>query len=100
MTCDTDPVSCHADRRHCHLRYSRRRPSILSPGSLLWQVDSTFMLHLFPEACSSSCAAAKHIRGLAKKTRIWSLLDDVEMQLGFHTRSRVRKLQQLVETTL
>ncbi|KAF2729776.1 hypothetical protein EJ04DRAFT_59273 [Polyplosphaeria fusca] len=41
--------------------------------------------------------AAKHIEGIARKARIWNILNDVEIQLGYHTKTIVRKLQQLVE---
>lgn len=44
--------------------------------------------------------AAKHISGIGKKTTLWALLDDIEVRHGFSTRSRVKKLQQLVETGL
>jgi hypothetical protein len=42
-------------------------------------------------------AAAKHIDGIARKARIWNVLNDVETQLGYHTRSIVKRLQELVE---
>lgn len=41
--------------------------------------------------------AAKHIQGIARKARIWAILNDVEAELGYHTRSMVKKLQDLVE---
>ncbi|KAI1853593.1 hypothetical protein JX266_001577 [Neoarthrinium moseri] len=41
--------------------------------------------------------AAKHVHGIDKKTALWALLGDVETRHGFSTRSRVKKLQQLVE---
>ncbi|KAK0630318.1 hypothetical protein B0T17DRAFT_218509 [Bombardia bombarda] len=44
--------------------------------------------------------AAKHISGIGKKTKLWTLLEDLEVRHGFTTRSRVHKLQQLVETRL
>ena len=37
--------------------------------------------------------AAKHINPLAKKVRLWALLEKIETELGFHTSSRVEKLQ-------
>jgi hypothetical protein len=41
--------------------------------------------------------AAKHINGLARKARLWNILNDVEAQLGYHTKSTVQRLQKLVE---
>ncbi|ORX94263.1 hypothetical protein BCR34DRAFT_580093 [Clohesyomyces aquaticus] len=41
--------------------------------------------------------AAKHIDGLAQKARVWNILKDVENELGYHTRSVVKRLQDLVE---
>lgn len=41
--------------------------------------------------------AAKHIKGIGKKARIWGILDDVERELGYHTGSIVRRLQALIE---
>ncbi|KAF2002767.1 hypothetical protein P154DRAFT_520536 [Amniculicola lignicola CBS 123094] len=41
--------------------------------------------------------AAKHIKGIARKARIWNILNDVETQLGYHTRSIVKRLQELLE---
>ncbi|OAG12960.1 uncharacterized protein CC84DRAFT_167455 [Paraphaeosphaeria sporulosa] len=41
--------------------------------------------------------AAKHIQGIARKARIWNILNDVEAELGYHTRSMVKRLQDLVE---
>ncbi|KAJ4296766.1 hypothetical protein N0V90_006814 [Kalmusia sp. IMI 367209] len=41
--------------------------------------------------------AAKHINGIARKARIWNILNDVEAELGYHTRSMVKKLQGFVE---
>jgi hypothetical protein len=41
--------------------------------------------------------AAKHIKGIAKKARIWSIMDEVEVRLGYHTGSMVKRLQELVE---
>ncbi|KAJ4353369.1 uncharacterized protein N0V89_005098 [Didymosphaeria variabile] len=41
--------------------------------------------------------AAKHIQGIARKARIWNILKDVEAELGYHTRSMVKRLQDLVE---
>lgn len=38
-------------------------------------------------------AAGKYITSPALKARVWNFLDDVERQLGFHTRSRVKQLQ-------
>ncbi|KAF2176737.1 hypothetical protein K469DRAFT_605880 [Zopfia rhizophila CBS 207.26] len=42
--------------------------------------------------------AAKRIDGVARKARIWNLLHDIETQLGYHTRTAVKRLQGLVET--
>jgi hypothetical protein len=42
--------------------------------------------------------AAKHIDGIARKARIWGIMNDVEVQLGYHTRSMVKRLQELVES--
>ncbi|KAH9886873.1 hypothetical protein F4778DRAFT_773940 [Xylariomycetidae sp. FL2044] len=44
--------------------------------------------------------AAKHISGIGKKTKLWGLLDDLEIRFGLRTRSRVQKLQQLAEPTV
>ncbi|KAF2108554.1 hypothetical protein BDV96DRAFT_605609 [Lophiotrema nucula] len=41
--------------------------------------------------------AAKHITGIARKARLWNILNDVETQLGHHTRSYLKRLQDLVE---
>ncbi|KAF1964919.1 hypothetical protein BU23DRAFT_491249, partial [Bimuria novae-zelandiae CBS 107.79] len=41
--------------------------------------------------------AAKHIHSIARKARIWNILNDVEAELGYHTRSSVKRLQELVE---
>ncbi|KAF2463174.1 uncharacterized protein BDR25DRAFT_115814 [Lindgomyces ingoldianus] len=41
--------------------------------------------------------AAKHINGIARKARIWNVLHDVENELGYHTRSIINRLQELVE---
>ncbi|KAF9883404.1 hypothetical protein FE257_003487 [Aspergillus nanangensis] len=43
--------------------------------------------------------AGKHVDGVIKKTRIWVLLDNIQSNLGYHTRSRVQALQQLLEPT-
>ncbi|KAF2794897.1 hypothetical protein K505DRAFT_303155 [Melanomma pulvis-pyrius CBS 109.77] len=40
--------------------------------------------------------AAKHIDGLNRKARIWHILNDVEAQLGYHTRSVGKRLQDLL----
>ncbi|KAF2817308.1 uncharacterized protein BDZ99DRAFT_431317 [Mytilinidion resinicola] len=39
--------------------------------------------------------AGKHIQGIARKAQIWSFLNDFQTQLGFQSRSKVKKLQQL-----
>jgi hypothetical protein len=41
--------------------------------------------------------AAKHIRGIARKVRIWNIMNEVEEKLGYHTGNMVRRLQALVE---
>ncbi|PVH75722.1 hypothetical protein DL98DRAFT_657920 [Cadophora sp. DSE1049] len=41
--------------------------------------------------------AAKHIDGLARKAKLWAILEDIEARLGFHTSSRVVKLQELAD---
>lgn len=41
--------------------------------------------------------AAKHIQGIARKARIWNILNDVEDELGYHTKSMVKRLQEFVE---
>jgi hypothetical protein len=41
--------------------------------------------------------AAKHINGIARKARIWTLLNNVEEEVGYHTRTTVMRLQSLVE---
>ncbi|RAK95350.1 Zn(II)2Cys6 transcription factor [Aspergillus ibericus CBS 121593] len=40
--------------------------------------------------------AAKHIDSVAKKAKIWALLDRIENQLGFHTGDRIKQLQEQV----
>ncbi|POR32528.1 Uncharacterized protein TPAR_07293 [Tolypocladium paradoxum] len=37
--------------------------------------------------------AAKHICSLSLKTKIWALLEHIEVHLGFHTQNRVAQLQ-------
>ena len=44
--------------------------------------------------------AGKHIQGIARKARIWNILNNVEAELGYHTRSMVKKLQEFVELDL
>ncbi|PWY90380.1 hypothetical protein BO94DRAFT_23664 [Aspergillus sclerotioniger CBS 115572] len=44
-----------------------------------------------------SSKAAKHIDSVAKKAKIWALLDRIESQLGFYTSDRIQKLQQQVK---
>ncbi|KAK6210102.1 C6 zinc finger domain protein [Colletotrichum tabaci] len=44
--------------------------------------------------------AAKHITGISRKIRLWNMLDDVEIRLGFRTRDQVKKLKELVETNI
>ncbi|KAF2706892.1 hypothetical protein K504DRAFT_459319 [Pleomassaria siparia CBS 279.74] len=40
--------------------------------------------------------AAKHIHGLGRKARIWHILNVIEAQLGYHTRSVGKRLQDLL----
>ena len=44
--------------------------------------------------------AAKYVRSLAVRTKIWALLSDTETRLGFHTRNRLTKLQEQLEEDL
>ncbi|KAF2263977.1 hypothetical protein CC78DRAFT_617173 [Lojkania enalia] len=41
--------------------------------------------------------AAKHITGIARKARLWNIMNDVEAQLGYHTKTLVKRLQELEE---
>ncbi|KAJ6202619.1 C6 zinc finger domain-containing protein [Bipolaris maydis] len=41
--------------------------------------------------------AAKHIQGISRKARIWNVLNEVETQTGYDTRTTVKLLQSLVE---
>ncbi|CAO2650723.1 Nn.00g020150.m01.CDS01 [Neocucurbitaria sp. VM-36] len=41
--------------------------------------------------------AAKHIQGISRKARIWNILNDVETQTGYNTRTTVKLLQALAE---
>lgn len=41
--------------------------------------------------------AAKHIEGLGRKARLWGIMNAVEEQLGYSTRSMVRRLQAGIE---
>ncbi|KAF1946102.1 hypothetical protein EJ02DRAFT_394828 [Clathrospora elynae] len=41
--------------------------------------------------------AAKHIQGISRKARIWNVLNEVETQTGYNTRTTVKLLQTLVE---
>ncbi|KAF5851248.1 hypothetical protein GGP41_004087 [Bipolaris sorokiniana] len=41
--------------------------------------------------------AAKHIQGISRKARIWNVLNEVQTQTGYDTRTTVRLLQSLVE---
>ncbi|OAA81639.1 hypothetical protein LEL_01184 [Akanthomyces lecanii RCEF 1005] len=41
-------------------------------------------------------AAAKHITGIGKKLKLWNVLVDIEVHLGFSTRSRIKRLEQLL----
>ncbi|EUC42912.1 hypothetical protein COCMIDRAFT_102248 [Bipolaris oryzae ATCC 44560] len=41
--------------------------------------------------------AAKHIQGISRKARIWNVLNEVETQTGYNTRTTVRLLQSLIE---
>ncbi|KAJ4380848.1 hypothetical protein N0V86_004210 [Didymella sp. IMI 355093] len=41
--------------------------------------------------------AAKHIKTISQKARIWNVLEDVERDTGYHTRSTVQNLQAQVD---
>jgi hypothetical protein len=41
--------------------------------------------------------AAKHIQGISRKARIWTVLQDVETETGYSTHATVKLLQDLVE---
>ncbi|KAH7095713.1 hypothetical protein FB567DRAFT_36839 [Paraphoma chrysanthemicola] len=41
--------------------------------------------------------AAKHIDGISRKARVWSILKDVEAETGYSTSATVKQLQSLVE---
>ncbi|KAH7080276.1 hypothetical protein BKA63DRAFT_506084 [Paraphoma chrysanthemicola] len=41
--------------------------------------------------------AAKHIDGISRKARVWSVLKDVEAETGYSTSATVKQLQSLVE---
>jgi hypothetical protein len=45
------------------------------------------------------CIAAKHIQGISRKARIWTVLQDVETETGYSTHATVKHLQDLVEKT-
>ncbi|KAJ4861486.1 hypothetical protein T069G_02440 [Trichoderma breve] len=44
--------------------------------------------------------AAKHAPSLSLKVKIWALLDKIEKELGFHTRTRVMELQRELESQI
>ncbi|KAL6871761.1 hypothetical protein HDV57DRAFT_506328 [Trichoderma longibrachiatum] len=44
--------------------------------------------------------AAKYAPSLSLKAKIWALLDKIETELGFHTRSRVMELQKELESQI
>jgi hypothetical protein len=44
-------------------------------------------------------AAGKHISGIVWKTRVWVLLDNIQIELGYHTRTKVEALQRRLEPT-
>lgn len=43
------------------------------------------------------CLAAKHIKTVSQKARVWNILNDVERDTGYHTRSAVKNLQAQVD---
>ena len=46
---------------------------------------------------TDNAIAGKHIQGVSRKARIWTVLKDVEAETGYSTRATVRHLQDLVE---
>ncbi|KAF2794704.1 hypothetical protein K505DRAFT_303512 [Melanomma pulvis-pyrius CBS 109.77] len=48
---------------------------------------------VLPVAVNPLFYAARHIPSLHLKARIWTLLDEIETRIGFHTKSRVVQLQ-------
>lgn len=44
--------------------------------------------------------AAKYAPSLSLKVKIWALLDKIEKELGFHTRTRVMELQRELESQI
>lgn len=43
--------------------------------------------------------AGKHINGIVLKTRVWTLLDNIQTELGYYTRNKVEALQRRLEPT-
>ncbi|KAI1924737.1 hypothetical protein LOZ12_000273 [Ophidiomyces ophidiicola] len=41
--------------------------------------------------------AGKHVNSIVRKTRVWVLLDDIQTELGYHTRSSIEGLQKLLD---
>lgn len=71
-------------------QHFRWRIGTRCPAIILWYVENCeSILRL------ADCAAAKHVDGIEKKARLWSLLEDIENRLGFHTTSRITSLQKL-----
>jgi prophage antirepressor-like protein len=44
-------------------------------------------------------AAGKHVESIARKTRVWILLEDIQTRLGYHTHTRIEALQRLLQPT-
>ncbi|KAF1930815.1 uncharacterized protein M421DRAFT_3103 [Didymella exigua CBS 183.55] len=44
-----------------------------------------------------SSLAAKHIKTISQKARVWNVLKDIEIDTGYHTRSTVKNLQAQVD---
>lgn len=47
----------------------------------------------------TSPLAAKHIIGIGKKLKLWNVLVDIEVHLGFSTRNRIKRLEQLLDAS-
>lgn len=76
--------------------------SDLPDGALVQTVQPLYFgkysdIHQEQLRTANSKPAGKHIDGLSRKARIWSILNEIEAKVGFHTSSRVAKLQNLLE---
>ncbi|KAJ8108768.1 hypothetical protein OPT61_g7944 [Boeremia exigua] len=54
-----------------------------------------FVLHL-----TYQMPAAKHIKTISQKARVWNILEDIERDTGYHTRSTVKNLQKQVDQSI